>query len=359
MKNRQTFNKYKKKNILRNFYFLRGDIKFEIFESLNNLNPNKFNKIKKIWNFFVLYKTIQQTKNLMFENKGIKINIFNQKKTEGENGNILAFPEIIENSKVQLKKIPINSRPKSLYINFQYDINKKMRAILIDWLIDVHCKFKLVPATLFLTINSIDRFLSLHVVMRQKLQLLGISSMLLASKYEEIYAPETKDFVYISDNAYSKDDIFKMEILICTTLDYIFQFPTPLFFISDWSKIFNASQEEIIFSMYTLELHLIDYDSIVFENDVISISSLLNSIYLLNNFNKRLDTIKFFRKLNGKQLNLQNLSNCLAITNSLLILNQNVRKKLNSLRRKYNHKKYKEISEITFLTYFEYTRILI
>ena len=85
-----------------------------------------------------------------------------------------------------------------------------MRAILIDWLIDVHSKFKLIPATLFLTVNLIDRFLSMHSMIRQQLQLLGISSMLLASKYEEIYAPETKDFVYISDNAYSKEDLSRL-----------------------------------------------------------------------------------------------------------------------------------------------------
>jgi G2/mitotic-specific cyclin-B, other len=41
----------------------------------------------------------------------------------------------------------------------QADINEKMRAILIDWLIEVHLKFKLLPETLFLTINIIDRFL--------------------------------------------------------------------------------------------------------------------------------------------------------------------------------------------------------
>jgi len=79
--------------------------------------------------------------------------------------------------------------------NKQNDINEKMRSILVDWLVEVHVKFKLLPETLFLTINLIDRYLESKKVLRQKLQLVGVTAMLIASKYEEIYAPEVKDFV--------------------------------------------------------------------------------------------------------------------------------------------------------------------
>lgn len=72
----------------------------------------------------------------------------------------------------------------------QPDINVKMRGILVDWLIEVHRKFELMPETLYLTINIVDRFLSEKAVSRRELQLVGISSMLIASKYEEIWAPE-------------------------------------------------------------------------------------------------------------------------------------------------------------------------
>lgn len=76
------------------------------------------------------------------------------------------------------------------YMDSQADINEKMRAILIDWLVEVHLKFKLVPETLYLTVNLIDRYLERVEVMRDKLQLVGVTAMLIASKYEEIYAPE-------------------------------------------------------------------------------------------------------------------------------------------------------------------------
>lgn len=65
-----------------------------------------------------------------------------------------------------------------------------MRAILIDWLIEVHKKFELVPESLYLTINIVDRFLAVKTIPRRELQLAGISAMLIACKYEEIWAPE-------------------------------------------------------------------------------------------------------------------------------------------------------------------------
>ncbi|KAF5747232.1 G2/mitotic-specific cyclin S13-7-like [Tripterygium wilfordii] len=78
------------------------------------------------------------------------------------------------------------------YMDSQPEINANMRSILVDWLIEVHCKFELMPKTLYLTINLVDRFLSLKAVSKRKLQLVGISSMLIACKYEEIWAPEGK-----------------------------------------------------------------------------------------------------------------------------------------------------------------------
>lgn len=87
-------------------------------------------------------------------------------------------------------------------------MNESMRAILVDWLIEVHIKFKLLPETLFLTVNIIDRFLTIvKPIKRAKLQLVGVTALMIATKYEEIYPPTIKDLVYITDNAYSKEEI--------------------------------------------------------------------------------------------------------------------------------------------------------
>lgn len=108
----------------------------------------------------------------------------------------------------------------------QTDINEKMRAILIDWLIDVHLKFKLLPETLYITVNLIDRYLEKERVARNKLQLIGVTCMLIAAKYEEIYPPELKNFVYITDNAYSRKEVLQMEYSILSKLGFDVTFPS-------------------------------------------------------------------------------------------------------------------------------------
>ena len=82
--------------------------------------------------------------------------------------------------------------PEYGYMKKQRDINEKMRAILVDWLIEVHYKFKLNAETLFITISIIDRYLSVEQVKRQYLQLVGVTAMLIASKYEDIYPPNPR-----------------------------------------------------------------------------------------------------------------------------------------------------------------------
>ncbi len=78
-------------------------------------------------------------------------------------------------------------------------MNENIRAVLVDWIINVHMKFKLLPETLFITVNLIDRFLSKYSIDRAQVQLLGVASLLIATKYEEIYPPSLKDLIYITE----------------------------------------------------------------------------------------------------------------------------------------------------------------
>jgi len=162
--------------------------------------------------------------------------------------------EIYEHMMEKEKKDRIDPR----FLTNQVDINEKMRAILVDWLVEVHRMFKLLPETLFLAVNLIDRFLEVKPVAREKLQLVGITSMLIASKYEEIYAPECNDFVYISDGAYSKEQILNMEQLILNTLNFNLTHPSPLHFLRRYSKAAGSDYTIHTLCKYLIELMLID-----------------------------------------------------------------------------------------------------
>lgn len=152
--------------------------------------------------------------------------------------------------------------PRPDYMDAQFDVNPKMRAILVDWLVEVHMKYKLKMETLFLTINLIDRFLDKRQTSRKKLQLVGVTTMLIAAKFEEIYPPEIRDFVYITDNAYTKEDILMMEVSILTALKFVLCVPTVAHFLERYQRINHCAEAHRHLMQYLLELSLLEYKMI-------------------------------------------------------------------------------------------------
>ncbi|XP_004295213.1 PREDICTED: G2/mitotic-specific cyclin S13-7-like [Fragaria vesca subsp. vesca] len=150
------------------------------------------------------------------------------------------------------------------YMDKQPDINSKMRAILVDWLIDVHRKFELMPETFYLTVNITDRFLSRRMVTRRELQLVGISSMVIASKYEEVWAPQVNDFVCLSDYAYSDNQIRAMEKAILQKLEWYLTVPTPYVFLARYIKASISPDDEMKNMVFFLaELGVLDYQTTI------------------------------------------------------------------------------------------------
>jgi hypothetical protein len=150
----------------------------------------------------------------------------------------------------------------------QKEVNENMRAILIDWLIDVHLKFKLWSETLFLTINLIDRFLSKVAVKKSDLQLIGISCMLIATKYEEIYPPTLKDFVYICNNGFSGRDILMKEQDILFALDFDIKSHSQYRFLERYAKHAKLDDPALFFAQYLLEIALLDYRTLKYKPSV-------------------------------------------------------------------------------------------
>ncbi|KAG9440306.1 hypothetical protein H6P81_020471 [Aristolochia fimbriata] len=179
-------------------------------------------------------------------------------------------------------------RPLQNFIEaVQNDVTANMRGILVDWLVDVAEEYKLVPDTLYLTVSYVDRYLSKHPINRQKLQLLGVTCMLIASKYEEISAPHVEDFCYITDNTYTKEEVVQMETHVLKLLNFEMGNPTIKTFLrrftmaaQDSSKSMNLQLEFL--SYYLAELSLIDYGCVKFLPSVIAASVMFVSKFTLN-----------------------------------------------------------------------------
>nr|XP_040018819.1 G2/mitotic-specific cyclin-B2 isoform X1 [Gasterosteus aculeatus aculeatus] len=162
-----------------------------------------------------------------------------------------------------------------------YEISGRMRALLVDWLVQVHSRFQLLQETLYLTVAVLDRFLQVQPVSRRKLQLVGVTAMLVACKYEEMYAPEVGDFAYITDNAFTKAQVLEMEQLVLRTLNFELGRPLPLHFLRRASKVAGSDVERHTLAKYLMELTLLDYDMVHYRPSEIAAASLCLSQLLL------------------------------------------------------------------------------
>ncbi|KAL0837936.1 hypothetical protein Bca101_089826 [Brassica carinata] len=177
--------------------------------------------------------------------------------------NDLAAVEYVEDMYSFYKEVENESKPQ-MYMQTQTEINEKMRSILVDWLVDVHVKFDLSPETLYLTINIIDRFLSLKPVPRRELQLVGVSALLIASKYEEIWPPQVNDLMYVTDNSYQSKQILVMEKTILGNLEWYLTVPTQYVFLARFIKAAVPDPEMENMVHFLAELGLMHYDALKF-----------------------------------------------------------------------------------------------
>ncbi|VFQ82426.1 unnamed protein product [Cuscuta campestris] len=223
----------------------------------------------------------------------------------------------------------------------QKDINASMRAILIDWLVEVAEEYRLVPDTLYLTVNYIDRYLSGNPMDRQRLQLLGVACMMIASKYEEICAPQVEEFCYITDNTYFKEEVLQMESAVLGYLKFEMTAPTTKCFLRRFVRATQGSNEALSLQLdhlasYLAELSLLAYDMLRYAPSLIAASAIFLARFMLfpskNPWNS---TLRHYTRYQPSDLR-----NCVMALHSLCC-NSHHSSSLPAIREKYSQHKYK------------------
>ncbi|KAI0316561.1 cyclin-like protein [Amylostereum chailletii] len=150
--------------------------------------------------------------------------------------------------------------PSATYMDEQNEITWAMRQTLIDWLLQVHLRYHMLPETLWIAVNIVDRFLTQRVVSLVKLQLVGVTAMFIASKYEEILAPSADEFVFMTENGYSKKEILKGERIVLQTLDFkISHYCSPYSWMRKISKADDYDIQTRTLSKFLAEVTLLDH----------------------------------------------------------------------------------------------------
>lgn len=301
---------------------------------------NKVHKDKNITNLknysrnFKVYAEKSNIKNVETYNKNEKvcdknIRIFTNKQIPEDYLN-----EIFENLHFEEKKMKI----KNTLLEKQKDVSGKMRAIIISWLGEVHTKFQLSQSTLFLAVNYLDRYLAEKQIKRTKLQLLAVTCLFLACKYEEIFSPSIIDFLFIIDNKFFKEDFIYMELDIVKKLNFDLLTPTPLKFFEILALVFNFSQNEIYFGFYLLELFLLSFKC---NNYLPSLIATTICFIILKHYEKY--NINFFSIIN---YNEQQIVPC---ANDLCYVYDNIKdSNYKSVYKKYSSKLYGEVANNNF-----------
>ena len=159
-----------------------------------------------------------------------------------------------------------------------------MRGILLDWLIDLHLKFKMFPETIYAVTMILDRYLAKKAVSKNNLQLIGTAALFIAAKYEETYqVPEVEDLVHYSARAFSRKDIIRMEADIIETLNFDLIMGTSYRFFEALGKISNMDAKNFHLAQYVLELSLLDTRFLEYKPSLLASSV----IYLINKIRKR------------------------------------------------------------------------
>lgn len=254
---------------------------------------------------------------------------------------IIEYVESIIGTFFETELNPLNKTfyPYTNYMRImQRDINDKMRVILFDWLIDVQVKWKLLPETLFLTFNLIDRFLGMKQTPRDELQCVGVAALLLACKYEEIYFPELIEFQEITDNAFSKQEILKKENDILGILAYDLTVPSPLRFFEAFNVYLKLEGKDKAAVLFLIEMCSFDYCMLKYKPSLITTGCLM----LIVSHNKQLKEILFF-------ISRYSNDDIAFFCKDLMVVYYKPDHGSKALTRKYSQTKYFEIAKIDII----------
>lgn len=164
--------------------------------------------------------------------------------------------------------------PNPDYLSLQTDLRPEMRGILGDWLISVHRQLRLLPETIFITMNLIDRFLSLRTISAPKLQLVGVVCLMIACKYEEILSPGVDIMVHYTADACKKEEIQEAEKYVLKSVNWNMSYSSPITFLRRVSKADGFDAESRTLAKYLVELYCVDNNLLAFKSSCIAAAAM-------------------------------------------------------------------------------------
>ncbi|KAG4302650.1 hypothetical protein PCK1_001005 [Pneumocystis canis] len=222
----------------------------------------------------------------------------------------IEYKEEIAISMKNMGKITLAS-PEMM--DLQPELEWYMRPYLVDFILEVHSGFHLQPATLYLTINLIDRYTSKRVVFKKHYQLLGCSALWIAAKFEESKdrVPTLKELCTVCCDSYREEMFIQMESHIIKTLDWVINHPTTISFLQIITLQSDFSKDIIELAQFFTELALFYRDLICLPNIIAEASLFLAQSILQPKKHYMVPSSEILSCIHALQRHLNDISNVL------------------------------------------------
>ncbi|KAJ2013704.1 G2/mitotic-specific cyclin [Coemansia sp. S680] len=158
-----------------------------------------------------------------------------------------------------LRERELVTMPNPAYMTMQKKLTWDMRRELVNWIVKIHYQLRLLPETLFLAVNILDRFLCKRKIRARWLQLIGVTAVMVACKYGESVTPHLSDFIYLAGNSCTAQEILTTEIVILTALDFDMSYPNPMTFLRRVSKAEGYNKQTRAVAQYLMEVCIMDH----------------------------------------------------------------------------------------------------
>ena len=164
----------------------------------------------------------------------------------------------------------------------QNNIDKEDRSTVVKWAFELSKHFDFKLESYMLAINYMDRFFSKNKIRRGELQLVGAVTLMIAGKFEEIYRPEIKDYIWFTKDIYTKKQFIDMEERILKSLNYHLLYVTPLAFVNEMTQ--NSNEQIVLCAQYLCILSTLNTSFLSLSSyDIADLSFQLATAIISNN----------------------------------------------------------------------------
>ena len=223
------------------------------------------------------------------------------------------------------------------YMSQQQEITEAKRAALVDWLVELQESLDLNHETLYTAVKVTDIYLSKKQVKKEDLQLVGATACLIACKIDERIPPLVDDFLYVCDDAYTRDELMKMERKMLKVVGFDLGYSLSYRFIRRYGRVCKVSMPVLTLARYILEFSLMEYSLNVNTSESMLAASCLVLAFKMKGITGYQATLEYY---SGYQLT--ELSDI--VQTLLTMLKRPAKENLKTVRSKYSHKVFHEVA---------------